>query len=269
MNTDNIYWLILFCLMAGSCSSQKNVAPEGYELVWSDEFNNKSINLDTWVFWEGPAYNEELQYYTSRPENAFIKDGKLHLMAQKEAYNGFDYTSARISTDSTRIGWQHGRFEARIKMPEGTGFWPAFWLMPMRDDGWPRGGEIDIMEFRGNEPSTTTGAVHFWVEGCSENPVECRDYITDSYTNQQLNLSEDFHIYALEWDSEGLTWFFDEEEFMQVSFSEFDADYEPFSTPFHIILNLAVGGSFLPNPDETTKFPQSLIVDYARVYQEK
>jgi beta-glucanase (GH16 family) len=240
-----------------------------FELVWSEEFSGESIDSDTWVSWEGPAYNEELQYYSNRPENAYVEDGRLYLVAQKESYKGYEYTSARISTDSTRIGWEQGRFEALIKMPEGRGFWPAFWLMPMRDDGWPRGGEIDIMEYRGNEPFTTTGAVHYWVKGCEGSAMECRKYITDSYTNDSFNLSEDFHLYALEWDDEGFTWFFDDLPFMQISFNEIEAEFQPFSTPFHIILNLAVGGTFLPNPDESTVFPQALVVEYVRVYQKR
>lgn len=250
------------------CTSD-TAEPIDFELVWSDEFISDSIDSDIWVFWEGPAYNNELQYYTSRPENAFVKDGRLHLVAHKEIYEGFRYTSARISTDSTRIGWEQGRFEARIKMPEGTGFWPAFWLMPMREDGWPRGGEIDIMEYRGNDPFTTTGAVHYWVKGCEGSSVECRNYITDSHTSESVKLSENFNLYALEWDDEGFTWFFNEVPFMQIGFNEFEAEFNPFSTPFYIILNLAVGGNFLPDPDESTVFPQALVIDYVRVYQKR
>jgi beta-glucanase (GH16 family) len=262
----SIIWIFLPLLTATACS-QDIPDNSNFTLVWSEEFDSKTIDKDTWVFWEGPAYNNELQYYTSRPENSYIEDGKLHLVAQRENFEGYEYTSARISTDSTRIGWQYGRFEASIKMPEGTGFWPAFWLMPMRDDGWPRGGEIDIMEYRGNEPYTTTGAVHYWIAGCEGNPVECRNYITDSFTVDEQKLSQEFHLYALEWDENGLTWFLNDTEFMHVPFSDIDAEFEPFSTPFHIILNLAVGGDFLPNPDETTEFPQALVVDYVRVYQ--
>lgn len=257
------------CLLFVVSCSQKITVPDGYELVWHDEFNGNSIDTTTWKFWEGPAYNEELQYYTNRPKNAYVENGLLHLEAHRESYNGYDYTSARISTDSTKIGWQYGRFEARIKMPEGNGFWPAFWLMPMRDDGWPRGGEIDIMEYRGNEPYTTTGAIHFWINNCEGNPVECRKYFTDSITIDENKLSEKFHVYALEWDENGFTWFLDDNEFMYIAYSDIDARFEPFSTPFYIILNLAVGGTFLPNPDESTIFPQHLAVDYVRVFQKK
>lgn len=262
-----VYTLVI-CLSGMLVCVPQSMA-QNYELVWSDEFQDDVLDTDTWKFWHGPAYNEELQFYTNRPENAYLKDGYLHLEAHRESYNGKDYTSARISTDSTKIGWQYGRFEARIKMPEGKGFWPAFWLMPMREIGWPRGGEIDIMEFRGNDPFTTTGAMHFWQAGCNSHPMECRKYLTDSHTVKTQKLSDGFHLYALEWTGDGLIWFLDDVEFFRVGFDDFEADYNPFSGPFYIILNLAVGGTFLPNPDETTQFPQALIVDYVRVYQKQ
>lgn len=240
---------------------------QDYELVWSDEFNGESIDTDTWNFWEGPAYNNELQYYTPRSVNAYIQDGKLYLEAHRENYRGMEYTSARISTDSTRIGWERGRFEARLKMPEGKGFWPAFWLMPIRDIGWPRGGEIDIMEYRGNEPYTTSGAIHFWRGGCEGETMECRRFLVDEFTTEGAKLSEEFHTYALEWTEEELVWYFEDQIFQRIRFDEFETEFNPFSSPFYIILNLAVGGDFLPNPDESTQFPQAFVVDYVRVYQ--
>lgn len=249
-----------------SCESVETAQAQEYELVWSDEFNGNSLDMDTWNFWEGTAYNNELQYYTPRAKNASINEGKLYLEAHRENYKGSKFTSARISTDSTRIGWEQGRFEARIKMPEGKGFWPAFWLMPINDLGWPKSGEIDIMEYRGNEPHTTSGAIHFWKAGCDGNPVECRKFIVEEYT-QSKNLSESFHTYALEWTNGTLIWYLDEQEFQRIAFNEVRAEFNPFTGPFYIILNLAVGGDFLPNPDKFTTFPQALIVDYVRVYQ--
>lgn len=260
--------LLFICFVSFfSLIFSSSVFSQNYQLVWSEDFSGDSLNTEIWKFWEGPAYNDELQYYTARPANAYVEDGYLHLQATREDYKGMEYTSARISTDSTKIGWEQGRFEARIKMPLGKGLWPAFWLMPVHDKGWPRSGEIDIMEYRGNEPSTTNGAVHFWQAGCDISPWECRRYITGSYTLPEGSLHNDFHIYALEWTEDELTWFLDETEYHRVAFEEIEADFEPFSGPFYIILNLAVGGNFLPDPDETTSFPQKLIVDYVRVYQ--
>lgn len=252
----------IFILTASALQAQNS-----WELVWSEHFDSEELDSETWNYWTGPAYNNELQFYTGREENLFLKDGKLHLRAHREAHEGYEFTSARISTDSTSIGWKEGRFEARILMPEGNGFWPAFWLMPIRDIGWPRGGEIDIMEYRGNEPYITTGALHYWVAGCESDPVSCREYQTSYLKTDGPKLSEEFHIYALEWEGEKLRWFLNDEEFMSINLSDLETDYEPFSTPFYIILNLAVGGDFLPNPDETTPFPADLVVDYVKVYQ--
>lgn len=259
--------LIGICFILTDCKYPVSNQEPTWQLVWSDEFDGDSIDRGTWNFWVGPAYNYELQYYSDRNQNAFIDDGMLHLQAHREKYRGKNYTSARISTDSTRIGWKQGRFEARMKMPEGKGFWPAFWLMPMSELGWPKGGEIDIMEYRSNHPYTTTGAVHFWTDGCEGSNWQCMDYFVASYTVQDNKLSDEFHIYALEWNDEELVWYLDDTPFQRVRIDEMNAGYDPFSSPFYIILNLAVGGTFVDNPDQNTPFPQSLIVDYVRVYQ--
>lgn len=259
--------LLITLLLAGTVST-KTAYSQDYELVWSDEFNGDSLETNSWNFWIGTAYNNELQYYTSQSKNAYIEDGKLHLEAHKEDYMGRKYTSARISTDSTKIGWEQGRFEARLKMPEGKGFWPAFWLMPIRDIGWPKGGEIDIMEYRGNESYTTSGAIHFWRGGCENGTIECRKFLVEEFTTDREKLSEEFHTYALEWTDEELIWYFEDEVYQRIRYKEIETEFNPFSSPFYIILNLAVGGDFLPNPDESTEFPQAFVVDYVRVYQQ-
>lgn len=251
------------------CSNVVKVNEPSFELVWSDEFQGEDLDPDTWKPWIGPAYNYELQYYTDRDENIFLQDGKLHLQANRENYNGYKYTSARISTDSTRIGWKKGRFEARMKMPEGIGFWPAFWLMPMNEPGWPKGGEINIMEHRSNEPNTTTGAIHFWENDCIGFNSQCMKYFVGSHVFSDGNLSDDFHLYALEWNDLGFIWYINDTAFLRVPFSSMDASAEAFLEPFYIILNLAVGGTFVENPDHTTEFPQSLEIDYVRIYEWK
>lgn len=266
MNKLLLTFAFYLSLLMG-CDTVDTATAQDYKLVWSDEFDGESIDTETWNFWEGTAYNNELQYYTARNKNAYISDGRLYLEAHKENYADSKYTSVRISTDSTSIGWEKGRFEARIKMPEGNGFWPAFWLMPVRQIGWPKGGEIDIMEFRGNEPYTTSGAIHFWMEECEGNSGECRKFFVEEYTTQGKKLSEDFHTYALEWTDQELIWYFEGHEFQRIRFDEIEADFDPFTGSFYIILNLAVGGDFLPNPDESTTFPQAMVVDYVRVYQ--
>lgn len=261
--------LISIPLLFSFCSDMVNTDEPFYDLVWSDEFEGTDLDFNIWKPWIGPAYNNELQYYTDRKENIFLQDGKLHLQAQRENYNGYRYTSARISTDSTRVGWKKGRFEARMKMPEGVGFWPAFWLMPINEPGWPKGGEIDIMEHRSNEPNTTTGAIHFWRNGCEGTNSQCMDYFVGSHTISDGKLSDGFYIYALEWTDNEFIWYINDIAFRHVFFSEIDASPEAFAEPFYIILNLAVGGTFVDNPNENTEFPQSLVVDYVRVYEWK
>ena len=210
----------------------KTVYSQDYELVWSDEFNEDSLNTDTWNFWDGTAYNNELQYYTPRTKNVYLKDGKLYLEAHREPYKDREFTSARISTDSTRIGWKQGRFEARLKMPVGKGFWPAFWLMPIRDIGWPKGGEIDIVEYRGNEPYTASGAIHFWRGDCEVQNLECRKFLVDEFTTEGDKLSQAFHTYALEWTNQELIWYFEDVIYQRIQFEDIKTEFNPFSTPF-------------------------------------
>lgn len=259
--------LVTVSILISFCANTVSDDEPYYELIWSDEFDGTTLDRNTWIPWIGSAWNYELQYYTDRETNIFIQDGKLHLQAHRENYHGYRYTSARISTDSTRIGWNQGRFEARIKMPEGIGFWPAFWLMPMGEPSWPKGGEIDIMEFRSNEPETTTGAVHYWRKGCEGTSSQCMTYQVGNHSISNGKLSDNFHIYALEWTDDEFIWYINDFAFQIVPFSEINADYNPFSQPFYIILNLAVGGTFVDNPNQSTQFPQSLVIDYVRVYK--
>jgi beta-glucanase (GH16 family) len=260
--------LLLLLVLVHTTSLQ--VTAQRYELVWSDEFDGDTLG-PAWVAWNGTAYNNELQCYTPNAENLFLRDGHLHLRALRQTRQcggrTTNFTSARISTDSTRMGWEYGRFEARIKMPATQGFWPAFWLMPTRNIGWPRGGEIDIMEFRSNLPNQTNGAIHFWREGCTGNPVQCRQYFDKTYPTP-FDLSQDFHVYALDWSPGIMRWYLNDVLFWEIRGEAIRAEFDPFTGPFYIILNLAVGGDYLPNPDETTQFPQSLLVDYVRVYQD-
>jgi len=258
--------LILMILL-----SYSNLYSQRYEMVWSDEFDGSQLDSDTWNIWRGSAYNNELQCYTDNAKNVFVEDGVLNLVAYREQIQCANlmrsFSSARISTDSTSIGWEYGRFEARIQMPSGTGFWPAFWLMPIRVIGWPRGGEIDIMEFRGNELTQTNGAVHYWQEGCVGNSATCQRFNSQTYETG-IDLSAIFNTYALEWTPDEFKWYFNEELFFSVDINALAADFEPFTGPFYIILNLAVGGNYLPDPTPDTPFPQAFKVDYVRVYQD-
>ena len=257
--------ILLLILYALPLSAQR------YELVWSDEFNANELDTETWNIWKGSAFNNELQCYTDQDKNIQLEDGKLMLTAQREQVQCANllrsYSSGRISTDTLNAGWEYGRFEISAKMPAGTGFWPAFWLMPAKLIGWPRGGEIDIMEYRGNLVNETNAAIHYWREGCTGNSATCR-VVEGQNLDTGLDLSADFNVYALEWTPSKLIWYFNEDPYFEIDLTTISAEYNPFTGPFYIILNLAVGGNYLPNPTPSTVFPQSFTIDYVRVFQD-
>ncbi len=238
-----------------------------YELVWQDEFDGSEIDDSKWtreVNGRGGG-NNELQYYTDKEENAFIEDGHLVIQALKpeKKYIGRSYTSARLRT-LAKGDWQYGRFEIRAKMPEGQGLWPAIWMLPSeyRYGGWPSSGEIDIMELLGHEPNIVHGTLHYGHLG------------NHLFTGREYELEEgdfvnEFHVYGLEWEEEEIRWYLNGELIQtQRSWSTKNKPYPaPFDQPFHLIINVAVGGNWPGSPDETTTFPQRMEVDYVRVYQ--
>jgi beta-glucanase (GH16 family) len=261
-----------------------------YELVWSDEFDGPEIDRSAWHSWDGGAFNNELQCYTDNPENAFIEDGVLHLMARRETrtcrtYSGsqktFEYTSARIESwpdhgaGLSGHAWRYGRFEYRAKLPKETqGLWPALWMMPAQPQygSWPYSGEIDVMEYRSNIPDVVRGTIHFSARAYpgSGSANGDRRSSGDDYVLPEGAFSDEFHVFALEWDADGMRWFVDDTQFHEIARSEIEqtAEVYPFDQPFYFILNLAVGGNYLPNPDATTLLPQAMEVDYVRVYRD-
>jgi beta-glucanase (GH16 family) len=238
---------------------------QNYELLWSDEFNYSGLpDPDKWTFVTGAgdniAGNNELEYYTNRLENAEVRDSILVITARRESYGGRNYTSARINTYNKHY-WKYGKFEARIKLPYGQGIWPAFWMLGKNSNsiGWPRCGEIDILEMVGGDDreNTVMGGV-FWDHG----GILAR-YV-NSITLPSGIFADDFHIFSIEWNAERILWRMDETQY-----SVFDitgAKLSEFHQEFYIILNLAVGGTLPGSPDSTTIFPQELQVDYVRVY---
>jgi beta-glucanase (GH16 family) len=291
-----------FALVAYLVCSDGRLAAEPpdskWKLVWSDEFDGAAIDKAKWDFdisngfhsKDGKFFvagwgNDELEYYTSRPENAFVKDGMLHIRAQKEKYENCGYTSARMKTrgkdGNALFAKKYGRFEFRAKLPTGKGIWPAIWMLPLEEKygGWAASGEIDIMEARGQEPNKVLGTLHFG-SGWPNNTFSSRDYILPRREN-----IADFHVYKLEWGPGQMRWLVDDHVYATQSFwwsssrREGDgngakpartADLNPWPAPFDqdffIVLNVAVGGRFLGNPDRTTQFPAEMIVDYVRVY---
>jgi len=240
--------------------------PTGWNLVWSDEFdqaNGTSPSSAKWNFDTGGNGwgNNELQYYTSRTANARIEGGQLVIEAKEEDFGGRDYTSARLITKG-KSSWTYGRMEARMKLPRGQGIWPAFWMLGANIDSapWPQCGEIDIMENIGKEPSIVHGTIHG--PGYSGgNPV------SGDYTLSGAVLADDFHVFTVEWDQDRIRWFLDGCQYFTVTPSSLPAGTAwVFNQPQFILLNLAVGGNWPGNPNGSTVFPQRLTVDYVRVY---
>jgi beta-glucanase (GH16 family) len=241
---------------------------QNYELVWSEEFNYSGLpDPDKWTFVIGAgnevAGNNELQYYTNRSENAEVRDSILVITARKESYGGRNYTSARIITYNNSLYWKYVKVEARIKLPYGQGIWPAFWMLGKSSYslGWPKCGEIDILEMvGGDDRENTILGCTYWDHG----GILAR-YV-NSITLPSGIFADDFHIFSIEWNAERILWRMD-----GTQFSVFDitgAELTEFHKEFYILLNLAVGGTLPGSPDSTTLFPQELQVDYVRVYSE-
>jgi beta-glucanase (GH16 family) len=254
------------------------VSAQRYELVWADEFNtNGPPDPLVWVGEYGRGNggwgNGELQFYTSDTSNVKVRDGLLHITARRQNFGGANYTSARLKSQY-RKDFTYGRFEIRAKIPRGRGLWPAVWMMPTdnRYGGWPRSGEIDIMEARGQEVNKVEGTIHYWRAGCtSTNLFECREIRSNSRTKPSGTYADDFSVYAIQWDAQGINWYVDDVLFHSIRKSTLNAQWYPFDERFHLILNLAVGGAFFgdeANIIDDSALPQSLLIDYIRVYQD-
>ncbi len=233
------------------------------DLVWSDEFNGSGINTSNWRYDIGGWGwgNGESQYYTNRQENARVEDGALVIEAHREDYLGSSYTSARLLSQNLRE-FQYGRIEARVKVPAGTGTWPAFWMLGtgLGEPGrvWPDVGEIDILEYVGREPNVVIGALH--------GPGYSGGNAIDQWSYQSLAIADDWHVVAVEWNYSGITWFLDGVQFHSVSRNDPPGEWV-FDQPFFIILNLAIGGTLGGTIDPNLEFPLRYYVDYVRVYQ--
>ncbi len=241
-------------------------SPGVWSTLWSDEFDGAAGDAPDPTRWNhdvgGDGWgNKELQYYTDSPNNAALDGaGNLVITAREEALMGNAYTSARLTTKGL-FAHAYGRFEARMRLAQGRGIWPAFWIMgqDIDDVGWPAAGEIDIMEELGQNVSTIFGTVHGPAYGNIDVPAGRADKIPEL-------VNQGFHVYAIEWDPKNIVFLVDEVPYFQIT-PERRPPYARwvFDHPFFMMLNLAVGGLYPGNPDAMTTFPQTIAVDYVRV----
>jgi len=239
----------------------------GYDLEWGEEFEN-GLDLNAFSLDIGDGCpdlcgwgNNELQSYTDSENNVFVKDGKLVIRAQKDPINGL--TSTRLITKGKKE-FTFGRIDIRAKLPEGQGIWPALWMLGTNIDevGWPNCGEIDIMELVGHEPQKVHGTAHWGPQGNNSTFISGTQSFEQKY-------SENFHVFTLLWQEDLLKWYMDEQLFHTITPANVTNTVYPFNDPFYLLFNLAIGGNWPGNPDDTTMFPQEMQVDYIRVFQEK
>mgnify|MGYP000894741422 FL=1 len=245
---------------------------DGYELKWEDQFDEDSLNRDSWnVELHDPGWvNNELQAYVDSEENIYVEDGSLILkpVESMDGNGNISYTSGRVNTQN-KHDFKYGLFEARVKVPKGQGFLPAFWMMPTNENlygQWPRCGEIDIMEVLGNDTVTSYGTVHY---GNPHNESQGKHTLTNG------DFSDDYHVFNLEWEPGRISWYVDgilihtENDWYSATEGQGEITYPaPFDQPFYIILNLAVGGNWPGSPNETTDIENAAYyIDYVKVYQ--
>lgn len=249
--------------------------PSGWALAWADEFDGAAgaaPDPARWVLETGTGPNQdgwgnaELETYTGRPENVSL-DGEGHLVitARREPFEGREYTSGRLTTQGLAT-LEYGRVEARIKVPAGRGLWPAFWMLgaDIQEVTWPKCGEIDVLELRGHQPGSIISSLHgpeYFGGGA----------ISKKYTLPEGTFDQDFHLFRVDWDPAQISFFVDDQLFQTVSAHTVIGGGRSwvFDSPFFLILNLAVGGTFLTatgQPDASTVFPQAMTVDFVRTY---
>ena len=258
--------LLLPCLLLCTLAHAQTTPPR--KLVWADEFTKPGLPDSTkWSYDVGGSGwgNHELQFYTkNRPENARVENGHLIIEARKEPYQGNQYTSARLLTQHTAT-WTYGRFEARLKLPDGRGTWPAFWMLGQRvaTVGWPLGGEIDIMEHVGFDQGEVHGTIHSEAYNHRKGTQKGRHTTVATAATA-------FHVYAIDWTADRIDFYVDDLKYNSVNRAELGSTEAqwPFVNPFFLLLNLAVGGDWggQKGVDETI-WPRRLEVDYVRVYQ--
>jgi beta-glucanase (GH16 family) len=255
----------LLAVPVAGCIGITDPEPKTWQLAWQDEFDGPAGRLPDptkWRFDIGTDWgNAQLEYDTDRPENVSLDgEGHLAITARQEAYRNRSYTSGRITTRGL-FEQKEGRFEARIKLPTGQGIWPAFWMLgnDFETVGWPECGEIDIMEYRGQEPDRVFGTIH----GPGYSGVSG---VGDTFELIEGRFDTAFHTFAVEWNPGSIRWLIDNRSWYRITSDQLLAKWV-FDHPFYMLLNVAVGGGFVGPPDASTTFPQTMLVDWVRVYR--
>ena len=259
---------------ATDVSEDEIEVPDGFNLVWHDEFNGTELNEDDWNREEHQVgwVNNELQEYIPSADYAYVKDGELVIQPVKTVADDgtVSYASGRVNTQN-KHDIKYGYIEAKIKFPQGKGFLPAFWMMPQDEDNygqWPKCGEIDIAEVLGDSTNTNYGTLHYG---------EPHNQNQGSYTLSDGDFANEYHTFAVEWEPGLIKWYVDGEQYFETNdwFSKWQGGSEkaypaPFDQPFHVILNVAVGGDWPGDPDDSTVFDDraAMKVDYVRMFQE-
>jgi beta-glucanase (GH16 family) len=236
---------------------------QSYELAWADEFNGqRQLDPEKWTFEKGYVRNDEKQFYTDRPENCRIENGKLVIEAIREPYEGYDYTSASVTTQN-RKAFLYGRIEVKAKLPTGRGAWPAIWMLGtnIEEVGWPMCGEIDIMENVGYDPNKVHGNIH----------TKAFNHNLGTNKGEEIKCkttSKEYHVYAINWTPEKIEFFLDDEKYFTfLNDLRGDPETWPFDQPHYLLLNLAIGGFWGGKKGIDDKiFPQKYEIDYVRYY---
>ena len=252
-------------------AAEVNAEPRDYalytEMVWNDEFAGSAIDPAKWGYDIGGSGwgNNELEYYTSSSENAYLNNGNLVIEAKRQSQGGRDYTSARMLTKGKQ-SFRYGRIDVSAKLPKGQGIWPAIWMLgaDIDQNNWPKCGEIDIMELRGQEPNKILTTMHFPKTDGTREFKGSPDQVLPSG-----NFSDAFHTFSVVRSKDQMRFFLDGKQYYTFTPSDVNGGGYPFNNPFFMILNVAVGGDFLGNPNASTVFPQKMEVDYVRYYQYK
>ena len=252
---------------SSSASEPLSSSSDDVKYLWNDEFEGSTIDTDKWTFEIGTGVsgwgNNEWEYYTDRSENAYVKDGVLHIRANKESYEGANYTSARMITKG-KFSFTYGTVEARIALPTGKGIWPAFWMLGENIDqvSWPACGEIDIIETVNSE-NIVYGTNHWQYEG---NHAEYGNNTGNFHgASTVLDITE-FHTYKFTWDEKLIVMYVDDFKYHEISIEDNAGGTDAFHKPFFFLLNVAVAGNWPGFEVDDSQFPNEMLVDYIRVY---